>query len=78
VKVGRFCFIQEKMKSTLIDVMRSSLNFRLEGDKNMRMDIIVGIMFIAGLTIATSIVTYLVLHDIDKQYTTKTSTNPHI
>ncbi len=55
------------MKSTLIDVMRSSLNFRLEGDKNMRMDIIVGIMFIAGLTIATSIVTYLVLHDIDKQ-----------
>ena len=39
----------------------------LEGDKNMRMDIIVGIMFIAGLTIATSIVTYLVLHDIDKQ-----------
>ena len=67
VKVELFCFIQEKMKSTLIDVMRSSLNFRLEGDKNMRMDIIVGIMFIAGLTIATSIVTYLVLHDIDKQ-----------
>ncbi len=66
-KVGRFCFIQEKMKSTLIDVMQSSLNFRLEGDKNMRVDIIVGIMFIAGLTIATSIVTYLVLHDIDKQ-----------
>ena len=51
MKVGRFCFIQEKMKSTLIDVMRSSLNFRLEGDKNMRVDIIVGIMFIAGLTI---------------------------
>lgn len=66
-KVGRFCFIQEKMKSTLIDVMQSSLNFRLEGDKNMRVDIIVGIMFIAGLTITTSIVTYLVLHDIDKQ-----------
>lgn len=55
------------MKSTLIDVMQSSLNFRLEGGKNMRVDIIVGIMFIAGLTIATSIVTYLVLHDIDKQ-----------
>lgn len=33
----------------------------------MRTDIIVGIIFIAGLTIATSIITYLALHNISPQ-----------